>query len=103
MLSPRRPAEIMAALAAIDHVKIIRIHTRVPVADPARVSPEMVTALKVAGATTWLAIHANHPRGLSDTARAATERLPDAALPLVTQPVLLRSLNPAPAPRESLL
>ena len=42
MLSPRRLAEIMADLAAIDHVKIIRIHTRVPVADPARISAEMV-------------------------------------------------------------
>ena len=39
MLSPRRLAEIMADLAAIDHVKIIRIHTRVPVADPARIEP----------------------------------------------------------------
>ena len=46
MLSPRRLAEIMADLAAIDHVKIIRIHTRVPVADPARISGEMVAALQ---------------------------------------------------------
>ena len=44
MLSPRRLAEIMADLAAIDHVKIIRIHTRVPVADPARIGGEMVAA-----------------------------------------------------------
>ena len=42
MLSPRRLAEIMADLAAIDHVKIIRLHTRVPVADPARIDGEMV-------------------------------------------------------------
>ena len=49
MLSPRRLAEIMADLAAIDHVRIIRIHTRVPVADPARISAEMVAALKVDG------------------------------------------------------
>src|SRR3984957_17343437 len=59
MLSPRRLAEVMADLAAIDHVKIIRIHTRVPVADPARVSGEMIAALKVEGATTWVALHAN--------------------------------------------
>ena len=50
MLSPRRLAEIMADLAAIDHVRIIRIHTRVPVAEPARISNEMIAALKVAGA-----------------------------------------------------
>ena len=65
MLSPRRLAEIMADLAAIDHVKIIRIHTRVPVAEPARISAEMIAALRVAGATTWVALHANHPRELT--------------------------------------
>ena len=71
MLSPRRLAEIMADLAAIDHVRIIRIHTRVPVADPARISAEMVAALKVEGATTWVALHANHARELTGKARAA--------------------------------
>src|SRR5271167_1050200 len=71
MLAPRRLAEIMADLAAIDHVRIIRIHTRVPVADPARISPEMIAALKVKGATTWVALHANHIRELTEKARAA--------------------------------
>jgi lysine 2,3-aminomutase len=103
MLSPRRLAEIMADLAAIDHVKIIRIHTRVPVADPARVSPKMVTALKVEGATTWLAIHANHPRELSGTARAAVARLADAGIPLVSQSVLLRGVNDDAATLEALM
>jgi lysine 2,3-aminomutase len=103
MLSPRRIAEIMADLAAIDHVKIIRIHTRVPIADPARVSPEMVAALRVEGATTWLAIHANHPRELSDTARAAAARLADAGIPLVSQSVLLRGVNDDAATLEALM
>jgi lysine 2,3-aminomutase len=103
MLSPRRLTEIMADIAAIDHVKIIRIHTRVPVADPTRVSPEMVTALKVAGATTWLAIHANHPRELSDPARAAVARLADAGIPLVSQSVLLRGVNDDAATLEALM
>src|SRR3982074_158955 len=49
MLSPRRLAEVMADLAAIDHVRIIRIHTRVPVADPARVRAEMIAALRGQG------------------------------------------------------
>src|SRR3954462_12067377 len=77
MLSPRRLAEIMADLAAIDHVRIIRLHSRVPVADPQRISDEMVTALKVEGATTWVAVHANHPRELSGQARAGCARLAD--------------------------
>ena len=71
VLSPRRLAEVMAELAAIDHVRIIRIHTRVPVAEPSRISAEMIGALKVKGATTWVALHANHARELTDTARAA--------------------------------
>src|ERR1700726_494107 len=64
MLSPRRLTEVMADLAGIDHVKIIRIHTRVPVADPARISAEMIGALRVKGAATWVALHANHAKEL---------------------------------------
>jgi lysine 2,3-aminomutase len=93
MLSPRRLGEIMADLAAIDHVKIIRIHTRVPVADPARISGEMVAALKAKGATTWVALHANHARELTERARAACARLVDAGIPMVSQSVLLRGVN----------
>jgi lysine 2,3-aminomutase len=93
MLSARRLAEIMADLAAINHVKIIRIHTRVPVADPARVDAGMVAALKVKGATTWVALHANHPRELTEQARAACDALIDAGIPMVSQSVLLRGVN----------
>jgi lysine 2,3-aminomutase len=57
MLSPRRLKQVMTDLAAIDHVKVIRLHTRVPVADPARISEEMVQALRIQGATSWVALH----------------------------------------------
>jgi lysine 2,3-aminomutase len=103
MLSPRRLAEIVADIAAIDHVKIIRIHTRVPVVAPARISDEMVAALKVEGATTWVAIHANHPRELTAEARAACARLVDAGIPLVSQSVLLRGVNDDAATLEALM
>ncbi len=93
MLSPRRMGEIMAELAAIEHVKIVRLHTRVPVAEPARISEEMVAALKVEGAATWLAVHANHARELTGPAREACARLADAGIPLVSQSVLLRGIN----------
>ncbi len=103
MLSPRRLAEIMADLASIDHVRIVRIHTRVPVAAPARIDADMVAALRVAGATTWIAVHANHPRELSDTARTACARLTDAGIPLVSQTVLLRGVNDDAAVLEALM
>ncbi|MGB8398102.1 lysine-2,3-aminomutase-like protein [Bradyrhizobium sp.] len=103
MLSPRRLAGIMADLAAIDHVRIIRIHTRVPIADAARISPGMIAALRVEGATTWIAVHANHPRELTDKARAACARMADAGIPLVSQSVLLAGVNDDAATLEALM
>jgi lysine 2,3-aminomutase len=103
MLSPRRLAEIMADLAAIEHVKIIRIHTRVPVAEPSRISAAMIAALKVEGATTWVALHANHPRELTAKARAACAGMIDAGIPLVSQSVLLRGVNDNAATLEALM
>ena len=103
MLSPRQLAEIMADIAAIDHVRIIRIHTRVPVADPARISREMIAALKVEGATTWVALHANHARELTDRARAACAGIIDAGIPMVSQSVLLRGVNDNAEALEALM
>jgi lysine 2,3-aminomutase len=103
MLSPRRLAEIMSDLASIDHVRIIRLHTRVPVADPARVSHEMVAALKVKGAATWVALHANHASELTERARTACARLVDAGIPMVSQSVLLRGVNDNTEALESLM
>ena len=71
VLSPRRLREIMERLAGIEHVKIVRFHTRVPVVEPERVDAAMVAALKASGKTTYLAVHANHPREFSAAARAA--------------------------------
>jgi lysine 2,3-aminomutase len=93
MLSPRRLEQVMKDLSAIDHVKIVRIHTRVPVADPSRISEDMVRALKVDGATVWVALHANHARELTAPAREAVGRLIDAGIPMVSQSVLLRGVN----------
>jgi lysine 2,3-aminomutase len=103
MLSPRRLAEIMSDLGAIEHVKVIRIHTRLPVADPMRISPQLVDALKVRGATTWVALHANHPRELSEEVRTACARLVDAGIPMVSQSVLLRGINDDAATLEALM
>lgn len=103
MLSPRRLAEIMADLSAIDHVKIVRIHTRVPVAAPDRIGGDMTRALRAEGVTTWVAVHANHPRELTGAARAACARLTDAGIPLVSQSVLLHGVNDDAATLEALM
>ena len=74
-----------------------------PVADPARISGEMIAALKVEGATTWVALHANHARELTDKARAACAGMIDAGIPMVSQSVLLRGVNDNAAALEALM
>src|SRR5437660_3843696 len=46
VLSDRRLRDVVKRLAAIEHVKIIRLHTRVPVVDPARITPALARAVK---------------------------------------------------------
>src|SRR6476660_3307876 len=96
VLSARRLRSVMNALADIDHVKVVRIHTRVPVADPRRVTPALVRAMKIRGKPTYVAIHINHPRELTADARAACSRMADAGIPLLSQTVLLAGVNDTP-------
>ena len=93
VLSPRRLKAAMARLAAIDHVKIVRLHTRLPAVDPAAVTDELIDALACPGKAVYVALHANHPRELTPQARAACARLIDAGIPMLSQTVLLRGVN----------
>jgi lysine 2,3-aminomutase len=96
LLSARRLGEVMRRLATIDHVKVIRFHTRIPVVDPAAITDELVEALRASGKATYVALHANHARELSGEARAACARIVDAGLPMLGQSVLLRGVNDDP-------
>lgn len=97
VLSPRRLAELMDRLEAIDHVKIVRFHTRVPAVDPQAVTDELVAALKRSTKTVYVALHANHARELTPAARAACARILDAGIPMLSQTVLLKGVNDDPA------
>jgi lysine 2,3-aminomutase len=96
MLTARKAAEITRRLSSSPHVKVIRWHTRVPVADPARVTEAFARALRAPGVATYVAIHANHAREFTDAARLALACLADAGLVLVSQSVLLRGVNDDP-------
>jgi lysine 2,3-aminomutase len=93
LLSSRRAAEITRRLNAIFHIKVIRWHTRVPVVDPARVTREFVTAITSNRAAVYVALHANHPREITEAARVACARIVDAGIPMLSQSVLLRGVN----------
>jgi lysine 2,3-aminomutase len=92
ILSARRIRDLIQRLAAIPHVEVIRVHTRMPVVAPERIGAAMVRALRCDKAT-FVVLHANHPRELTPQARAACARLVDAGIPMLSQSVLLRGVN----------
>ncbi|MBS0546815.1 MAG: lysine-2,3-aminomutase-like protein [Proteobacteria bacterium] len=93
MLAPRRLAALIAALDAIPHVAVIRLHSRVPIVEPSRLGDEVVAALKPRRATLWLGVHCNHARELGAPTKDALRRLADAGIPLLGQTVLLAGIN----------
>jgi lysine 2,3-aminomutase len=103
ILSPRRIADLMRRLETIEHVRIVRFHTRVPAVDPGRVTQALVAALKASSKAVYVALHADHPRELTPAARAACGKLVDAGIPMLGQSVLLRGVNDDPETLEALM
>jgi lysine 2,3-aminomutase len=101
LLSPRRIAAIVRALDAMPQLGVIRFHTRVPIVEPRRVGPALLRALAAEKAV-YVAIHANHPRELTEAAKAACRRLAGAGIPLLGQSVLLKGVNDDAATLEAL-
>jgi lysine 2,3-aminomutase len=95
VLSDRRIAEVTRRVADIPHVKVLRWHTRVPVVQPERLTTALAESLvrEAAGKSVWVAVHANHPRELTDAARAGCARLRSTGVNLVSQTVLLKGVN----------
>jgi lysine 2,3-aminomutase len=100
-LSPRRLGDILAALAAIPHVELLRIHTRVPVAVPESVTATLAAALRT-DKPLWLVLHSNHVRELTPQALAALRRLQAEGIPVLGQSVLLRGVNDSVPALEAL-
>jgi lysine 2,3-aminomutase len=101
MLSPRRLGALLDALEAIPHVATLRIHSRVPVVEPSRIGPALLAVL-ARRKPLWIAIHSNHPRELTEAAKAACRSLVGAGATLLGQTVLLRGVNDDPAILEAL-
>lgn len=102
VMSTERLARLLRRIAAIEHVQYVRLATRVPVTLPQRVTDELCTAIRQSFESTWIMTHFNHPKELTEEARAACARLADAGLPVMNQTVLLRGINDEAETLESL-
>lgn len=92
VLSDRRLGAILDRLAGVPHVEVVRLHSRVPVVDPGRIGPGTGEGLRRRFAT-WMVIHVDHPRELTEAAAAAIGRLVDAGVPVLSQTTLLAGVN----------
>ena len=93
ILSPRRIKDITKALSIISHIKVLRWHTRVPIAMPEHVTDDLIVALATSEKTIYVSIHANHARELTPQARDVCKRMASAGINLVSQTVLLKGVN----------
>ncbi|MCX7898634.1 MAG: lysine-2,3-aminomutase-like protein [Methylocystis sp.] len=103
MLSARRLAYVARRLRDISHIKRLRVHTRAPTVAPELVGADRLAALNASGKALYVALHVNHARELTMSARAAIARLRLAGATLLSQTVLLKSVNDDAAALEELM
>lgn len=84
---------IVDRIATIDSVEILRIHTRMPIVLPARVTPALVALLRDTRLKTVCVVHCNHPNELDDTIRVSVDLLRSAGTHVLNQSVLLKGIN----------
>jgi lysine 2,3-aminomutase len=91
-LSGRRLAAIFQRLTAIASVRVLRIHSRVPIVAPESIDEATLEALRVP-LPVYLAVHTNHPDEITNEVVAALQRLSAAGVVLLSQSVLLKGVN----------
>lgn len=92
-LSDQRLEELIEQLEAIQHLRYLRIHTRLPIVIPNRVSERLLSLLSECRLNIVVVLHSNHPQEIDQTVRHACQRLGRAGATLLNQAVLLRGIN----------
>lgn len=101
-LSDRKLFGLLEQLEAIPHLKRLRIHSRMPIVIPQRVTETLVQRLRASRLTTWLVVHCNHAQEIDAAVAAALGRCVDAGIPVLNQAVLLAGVNDSAVVLESL-
>ncbi|GAA0695893.1 EF-P beta-lysylation protein EpmB [Marinobacterium maritimum] len=98
----RRLARMIADLECIPHLKRLRIHSRLPLVIPQRVTPELVETLGNSRLACTLVLHINHPQEVDDQVRRGLRPLRQAGVTLLNQAVLLKGINDSVAVQKAL-
>ena len=93
MLQDAAFADLITAIDEIDHVRRIRIHTRLPVVIPQRLTPELQTVLSHTRTDNAMVLHVNHPNELTALHAERLRELRSSGVTLLNQSVLLNGVN----------
>ncbi len=85
--------KLVSSLEAIDHVERLRIHTRLPVVIPDRVTGQLTQWLASSRFRMTVVVHINHPNEIDEALMDALQRLANTGVQLLNQSVLLRGIN----------
>lgn len=93
MLPDAELSELADRLAEIPHLRRWRIHTRLPVMIPQRVTGDLVALLRGGASSAIVVVHVNHPAEIDRPVAEALGQLVDAGISVLNQSVLLRGIN----------
>jgi len=93
ILNEDKLASILEKLSKIKHVKLIRIHTRIPTVLPSRITQDLIKTLKAYSNNLWLVVHINHPQEITTTFINKINLFKKNGIPLLSQTVLLKDIN----------
>lgn len=93
MLRDAELASLLADLSRISHLHRLRIHSRMPIVIPSRITGELVDSVKGGAVPVIVVVHVNHPAEIDADVAAGFARLVDAGIPVLSQSVLLRGVN----------
>lgn len=92
-LSNRKLALWLERLSSLKQIKILRIHSRVPIVIPNRIDEELISLLKNSRLRIILVVHSNHASELDDFTCSKLLQLSDEHITVLNQAVLLKGVN----------
>lgn len=95
MLSPDEFNFILKQLSLIEHIKTIRISSRIPVVYPEGIKEKHIVSLKKASPL-WFIVHINHPKEITNEFSFVVNKLRKAGCIMLSHTVLLRGVNDCP-------
>jgi EF-P beta-lysylation protein EpmB len=93
MLDDARLFDLIQQLENIEHLRYLRIHSRLPVVLPSRINPALLDGLQQSRFKLSMVIHCNHANEIADDETRVLQQLHHAGISLLNQSVLLKGIN----------